>query len=283
MVEGLQRVRGFELDAAVPARLIEMLVGTSGSPHAESNPLGPRVDIALISIIDAAASPVPLCLVPAGMIGCDGPTLTVRLFSRVPFDRVTRLHADTDSHTSVALSRVLLAQKFGVRPEVVPFDAREMVPSEGGPEADDSADVDGAWPETLLLIGDKVVSDSPPAIRYPHQLDLGEAWKDLTGLPFAYAVWACRAAARDRPVVADAALVLARQRRRTAARLDWIVERRSADLRWPADLARKYFGELLRFEVTPDVRTAAQRFIDAASDEGIVPATTLRWLDEPGA
>ena len=43
-----------------------------------------------------------------------------------------------------------------------------------------------------LLIGDKVVTDAPPTDRYPHQMDLGEAWKDLTGLPFVYAMWMCR-------------------------------------------------------------------------------------------
>ena len=218
------------------------------------------------------------------MIGCDGPTLTVRLFSRVPFNRVTRLHADTDSHTSVALARVVLARRYDTRPEVVPFDARERTAT--SPSAD-AGTLDGtleeAWPETLLLIGDKVVTDSPPAVRYPHQLDLGEAWKSLTALPFAYAVWACRRADRESPRVAAAAAVLDRQRRRNAARLDWIVGRRAADLRWPADLARTYFGECLRFEVTPDVRTAAQRFIDEAAREGIVPDTRLDWIDDPAA
>lgn len=243
-------------------------------PESSDGLLGPRVDIALVSIIDAAASDVPLCLVPSGMIGCDGQTLTVRLFSRVPFESVTRLHADTDSHTSVALARVILAQRFGVRPTTVAFDARERVP------VSDVHDSDG-WPETLLLIGDKVVTDSPPAIRYPYQLDLGEAWKDWTGLPFAYAVWACRDADRADPRIAAAATVLDRQRRRNAARLDWIVARRASELRWPDDLARAYFGECLRFEVTPSVRTAAQRFIDEAAGEGIVPPTRLGWLDAP--
>lgn len=277
LVEGLEKVRGFELDAAVPARLIDMLVGHSDRSPADE--LGPRVDIALISVIDAAASPVPLTLIPAGMIGCDGPTLTVRLFSRVPFEQTRQLHADTDSHTSVALARVLLDRVFDVRPEVVPFDARERVAFDTGKGSPAGEDDHGDWPETMLLIGDKVVTDSPPAIRYPHQLDLGEAWKDHTGLPFAYAVWACRRDDRDRPAVRTAAAVLDRQRRRNAARLDWIVARRSGALRWPLDLARRYFGELLRFEITPEVRTAAQRFVDAAADLGLVPPTRLEWHD----
>ena len=43
--------------------------------------------------------------------------------------------------------------------------------------------------QSVLLIGDKVVTDAPPEERYPYQMDLGAAWKELTGLPFVYAVW----------------------------------------------------------------------------------------------
>jgi chorismate dehydratase len=245
-------------------------------------PVEPRVDVGLISIIDAAQTAVPLTLIPAGMIGCDGPTLTVRLFSRVPFDRVETLHADTDSHTSVNLARVLLARKFGCRPRLVAYDARERVaadPASGRPAA---VDLDEAWPETLLLIGDKVVTDSPPAVRYPYQLDLGEAWKELTGLPFAYAVWACRRDDRDTPGIASAAAVLDRQRRRNTHRLDWIIARRAAEKNWPGDLARTYVGSLLRFEVTAAVREAAQLFVDLAAEEGLVPRTALDWYRGPG-
>lgn len=276
LIEGLERVQGFELDAAVPARIIDLLIGPP--------PREPSVDIGLISIIDGAASPVPLTLIPAGMIGCDGPTLTVRLFSQIAFDRVERVHADTDSHTSVALARVLLAAQYGARPEVVGFDARERVAEGARSGGGAPVDPDESWPETLLLIGDKVVTDSPPAVRYPHQLDLGEAWKALTGLPFMYACWACRREDRERAEIVGAASILDRQRRRNAARLDWVVARRAREKRWPGDLARRYLGELLRFEVTPDARRAAQMFITLASEEGLLPAsapTTLDWLELP--
>ena len=42
-----------------------------------------------------------------------------------------------------------------------------------------------------LLIGDKVVCEEPRGL--PYQLDLGEAWKELTGLPFVFAAWMARA------------------------------------------------------------------------------------------
>ncbi len=239
LVRGLEAWRDADLTAAVPSRLIDLLVGG-------------EIDVGLVSIIDAARSPVPLAMLPVGMIGSDGPTLTVRLFSTRPFDRVAVLHADTDSHTSVALARLVLAERFGARPEVVPFDARERMPLGGR----DAAGGEG-WPETVLLIGDKVVTDPPRG--YAHVLDLGEAWRAMTGLPFVYAAWMCRREDAGSERVRTACAVLERARRRNRARLAWIAERAAGPRRWPAPEARRYLGRRLRFEVGEREREAVAR------------------------
>jgi chorismate dehydratase len=142
--------------------------------------------------------------------------------------------------------------------------------------------LDEAWPETLLLIGDKVVNDSPPAVRYPHQLDLGEAWKQLAGLPFVYAMWACRADRVDSPEIHLAAQLLDRQRRHNQMRIDWIVSKHAPEHRWPRDLAGKYLGTYLRFEVGPREREGAERFIAEANALGLIDGR-LEWaeLGEP--
>jgi chorismate dehydratase len=191
--------------------------------------------------------------------------------------QVSAIHADTDSHTSVVLAQVILARTYGARPRVVDFDARERVARAGSGVAGESAE----WPQTLLLIGDKVVSDSPPAVRYPHQLDLGEAWKALTGLPFVYAMWMCRADRAGDPVIASAAALLDRQRRHNAMRIDWIVSQRAPEHRWPIDLAAQYLGRLLRYEVGDAERQAVERFFDEASSLGLVPRPGLTWAMEP--
>jgi chorismate dehydratase len=136
---------------------------------------------------------------------------------------------------------------------------------------------DDIWPQTLLMIGDKVVTDSPPAVRYPHQLDLGEAWKNLTGLPFVYAMWMCRAdRAQEEPVV-NAAALLDRQRRHNATRLDWIVQTRSQSARWPIDLATKYVGSLLRYNVTDRERQAVNTFLATAAEMNLLPKREPIW------
>ncbi|MGD9690650.1 MAG: menaquinone biosynthetic enzyme MqnA/MqnD family protein [Phycisphaerales bacterium] len=279
LVYGLESWREAELHAAVPAKLGAMLTGDP------SKGVAPEIDIGLVSLIDAARSPVDLAIVPVGMIGCDGPTLTVRLFSRVPLERVTTVHADTDSHTSVALCRVLLERRFGRRVALRDFDARErmaLAPTGGTGEARSSgaAEADESeWPETLLLIGDKVVTDSPPAVRYPHQLDLGAAWREWTGLPFVYAAWMCRASEAEHAEIASAAAMLDRQRRRNVLRLDWLVDRCAPERGWPADLARAYVRDHLRFEIGAREREAVRRFLGECAELRIAPRREPAWID----
>ncbi len=261
LIEGLEKTRGIELSTAVPSKIADAVVGG-------------EFDIGLASTFDAAGCGTPMVLLPAGMIGCQGPTLTVRLFSEAPIDRIQEVHIDTDSHSSAALCRVLLKRLHGITPRFVEFHARERVAS-GGAEAQ--------WPAAMLLIGDKVVTDSPPAVRYPHQLDLGEAWLGLTGLPFVYATWMCRADRWDdpahRPRLRTAANLLDRQLRHNLSRLDWIVNTRAADHRWPTDLARKYLEQFLRFRVGEPEKLGVARFLAEASGLNLCPGIQPRWGD----
>ena len=191
-----------------------------------------------------------------GGIGCCGPTLTVRLFSRVPFERVTRIHADTDSHTSVALLRVLLAERYGLRPTLIDYHAREQV-------ADHRLTPP---PETMLLIGDKVVTDGPPAKEYPHQLDLGEAWHEMTGLPFVFAIWMARAGV----ALGDLPGVLESQRIQNSRRIEAIVDAHAAAHGWPRELAMEYLGRLLRYETGPAELRAIEHFASLAQKAGLI-------------
>jgi len=263
IVEGLDALETVELSPAAPSRIIDLLARG-------------EIDVGLVSLIDAARAPVPVAMLPVGMIGCDGPTMTVRLFSRVPFDRVTRLHADAESHTSVVLARIVLDRRFGVRPELVDFDARERVAVDRP-----GAEGDGQWPETMLLIGDKVITEAPEPGSYPHELDLGEAWHELTGLPFVYAVWMCRADESETPSIRAASAALERQRRRNRERLDWIIARRAPEHRWPIDTATRYLRELLRYEVGPREREAVDRFMDEAARLGVVERVSPPWAGAP--
>jgi len=256
LIAGLDKVAGLSLSTTVPSRIAEAVSGG-------------EADIGLVSAVDLVRAPVPLAALPVSMIGCEGPTLTVRVFSAVPMEQVRTIHADTDSRTSVALARMLITRRAGQIPDIAAFDAREWMSLEPADRAE--------WPDTVLLIGDKVVTDAPSPIRYPHQLDLGEAWHAWTGLPFVYALWACRADRTDDPKISTAIELLDRQRRRNRMRLDHIVSREAARLGWPDDLARDYVGRLLRYEVTEPARRGLERFMAEAFEAGLVQDRSISW------
>ena len=240
LVDGLENEAGVKLVTDVPSRLLETLI------------LG-RADVALCPVIDFQLSPEELCIVPVGAIGSYGPTLTVRVFSRQPMDGVLRIHVDGDSHTSVALLQMAFAELFGRNPEI---------------SALESSDVNGAddAPDTVLLIGDKVVRDEPDPSRYPYQLDLGEAWKELTGLPFVFACWMARI---DRNLE-DLPEILARRREINRHRIPDIVAARAATSGWPENLATQYLGRILRYEMGAREFESVELFWSRCHDLGLI-------------
>ncbi len=266
LIEGLAMWRGCELVTSAPSGLIGMLARG-------------EVDVALASVIDAARGEekqedtgrmpvVRSVLLPVGMIGCEGRTLTVRVFSRVPIERITRVVVDAESHTSVVLLQVLMWKKFGRRVEVEVGKDQGIKGSrhlgEGGEEA-------------VLLIGDKVVTNAPAENEYPHQMDLGAAWKELTGLPSVYAVWMCRAGEEDSIKVRTVAKMLERTRLHNATRMDWVVAERAAERGWPRELAAEYVGTLLKYPVGDPEREAVEKFVSWAGEMGLCGRGGVEW------
>lgn len=259
LIDGLEACRDLQLHHAVPSRLLDQL--TAGA-----------VDVALCSSIDYQRSPEPMVILPVGHLGCDGPTLTVRLYAQRPIESLTRVHCDTDSHTSVVLLRIILRERYGIDPEFVPFDAE-------GPDG-----LAVRSPEAMLLIGDKVVTDSPPAVRHPHQIDLGAAWHELTGLPFVFAVWLARASA-DPQRLARIGWLLDRQRRRNRAWIPRIVHDRVLDRGWPQDLASEYLGRRIRYDFGPRAQAGLAEYWRRAGEHGLIesvqPMRTAGLLAPP--
>jgi chorismate dehydratase len=112
----------------------------------------------------------------------------------------------------------------------------------------------------------------------PHQLDLGEEWKKLTGLPFVFAVWTARADVE----LGDLPRRLDQARRQGMEHLDEIVKQHAIPRGWPAALARKYLSEYLRFEIGERQLKAITRFYELAAAQGIIPSPPLLAEPAPG-
>lgn len=233
LLEGLTDQPGVRLRTAVPAALPGALARG-------------EVDVAQLPVVDVWRGGHALTIVSDACIASEAETLTVRVFSRVPPDRVTRLVADPDSRTSVVLAQVLWREMYG----------QQLVLRPPGIEAE------GA--DAVLLIGDKVVTDAPRGFGF--EVDLGGAWRHLTDLPFVFAVWA-GAADRD---WTELAATLSRCRDHGVARAAEIAESAGPEHGWPAPLARRYLCETLRYTLTPEMRTGMARFFELAARHGLL-------------
>jgi chorismate dehydratase len=233
LIWGLENDPDIELDLEVPANLLSLL--------REEN-----CDVALLPTIDYQRLD-GLCIMPSGAIGCDGPTLTVRIFARQPIQSIRTLACDSESHTSVALARIILAERYHLRPEFIDLK-----------RATDRQD------EARLLIGDKVVCEEPRGC--PHQYDLGEEWNALTGLPFVFAVWT----ARRGNDLGDLPQRLERARQEGSQHLQEIIQQHATPRGWPADLAERYLTENLKFHVGPRQIRAIETFHHLAMKHGVI-------------
>jgi len=239
LIEDLEARPGVSLVTDVPSRLLRRLVDGG-------------VDLALCPVIDYQRSIVPLSVIPVGGIGSDGPTLTVRLFSRRPLPELEAIAVDDDSHTSVALLQFILQHRLGRIPHLRPFDAGAGIE----PHHD-----------AALLIGDKVVTADPGDDDYPFQLDLGGAWQEITGLPFVFAVWMARTGVD----LGSLPTVLAQQLTLNLARIPEIAARCGNIAGWPARLAEQYLGEILQYRIGDRELEAMQLFWSHCLRLGLTP------------
>ena len=132
---------------------------------------------ALLPIVDHFRDPQSF-LVSDACIGSDGAVRSVLLFTKKAPRDIKSVAADTSSHTSVALLRVLLADVFNARPPFV-----DHAPNiEAMLQAHDAA----------LIIGDNALEAAQNPPHGTEIIDLGAQWKQLTGLPFVFAAWIAR-------------------------------------------------------------------------------------------
>jgi len=105
-------------------------------------------------------------------ISCNGEVASVGLFSEVPVNEIKKVLLDYQSKTSVALVRVLLRDYWKINPvfENAGIDFREKIVGN----------------TAAVVIGDRAFEQKKIST---YSFDLGEAWKNMTGLPFVFAAW----------------------------------------------------------------------------------------------
>jgi len=179
-----------------------------------------------------------------------GNVRSVLLFHRVPLEKIGSVAVDTSSHSSVALTRIILADAHGVLP---PF-------HEHAPNLAQML----RHHEAALLIGDaaleakaavEVSIDNPKA----HILDLGAAWKELTGLPFVFAAWIARRGLTE-SAREELAGVLQLSRDEGYASIPQIVAQSPIDSTIPDAQIEDYLRHAIEFHLSDSHRKAIEEF-----------------------
>lgn len=187
--------------------------------------------------------------VPRVAIASTGRVLSVRLFSKVPLDRVRSVALDTSSLTSSALVQVLFARWWGAKPEYLP-----AAPDLG-------LMLKGA--DAALLIGDKGMLAGAEGL---HVADLGEEWYRWTGLPFVWALWL----GRKENITPTLVEVLLTACRWGLAHVEQVVHQEAVQMGLPEDLVRHYLCEVMQYQMTPAHEQALQRFAEECGRLGLI-------------
>jgi chorismate dehydratase len=168
-------------------------------------------------------------------IGCDGEVASVCLFSEVALEHIETIILDYQSRTSVALLKVLLDEHWKISPKLIHAThnfEHEIKGSTGG-----------------LVIGDRaLVQRRHSAYIY----DLGQAWKEMTGLPFVFAAWVS-----NKELPAD---FIARFNEANAfgfQHLDEVLARNQADF---FDI-KTYYTHFLKFKLDDRMKEAKALFL----------------------
>jgi len=248
----------------VPAEA-ELITGTA----ADLNDLlaAGELDVSVVSAVEYARNAAAYHLLPDLAITSDGPVHSVVLFSRRPvheLDGATVLRTSS-SRTSVLLLELLCRHRFRVRPKFATVRA----------ESSDLTALRGFPHEAVLVIGDAALMLASEG-RYPYVVDLGTAWKDWTGLPFVFAVWAARREADHRAVQTIHQALLS-SREWGLAHLDDLADAASANTGISRAVCREYLGDL-DYALSYRHLAGLTDFFRRLAQDGAVPDGSLSFI-----
>lgn len=135
------------------------------------NLLSGNADIGLVPVAVIPGLPSAQIISDYG-IASDGAVASVCIYSQVPMEEITEILLDYQSRTSVALTKILINNFWKVHPAFKPATLGYESSIEGSTAG--------------LIIGDRALQLKK---EFSYYFDLGQAWKDYSGLPFIFACW----------------------------------------------------------------------------------------------
>lgn len=238
----------FELVSGPPAFLNDLMA------------LG-QLHISSCSCIEYARHPDRYYLVRDLSIGSRGPVLSVLLLSQIPVSQLSgrEILISGESHTSVALLRMMLRDYYQVD---VSFRTGNVTHELAFPDP----------PVAFLAIGDEALRLRDLA-AYPHRLDLAEAWRAWTGLPFVFGLWVISAeAVRAGMFESDPGELLRQGRDWGLANMDVILDLTGHGCPLSREQLRDYYLNGLFYTMSGDELEGLKFFYHKLRQAGLIQA-----------
>ncbi|MCG3175885.1 MAG: Chorismate dehydratase [Candidatus Omnitrophica bacterium] len=230
------------------------------------------LDVSPVSAFWYAAHRDRLTLLPDLAIGSESGVHSVLLFSRQPLNKLAgrKIAITGAGRTTPALLEVICRGRYGYRPNFVAAPERRELPPRGA--------------DAILLIGDEALlarhalKDSSLAVT-----DLAAEWRQWTGLPAVFAVWAARRdfAEKHPELLREVESVLLRSREWGAAHLEEVLSVAVRKTGLPEEVVAAYF-KVLRYDLGEDLKAGLGLFLEKCDGYGLFNAKEAKGRTERG-
>ncbi len=218
-----------------------------------------RVDAALVPVIEYQRIEDVL-LVPDVCVGAREKVRSVCLVTKgEDLENVKSVALDVSSRTSVALSKIIFREFFGLEPNYKTStpDLPEML--------NDS--------DCALLIGDPALTIDESKYR---KFDLAEIWKSFTGFGFVFAVWMAQAEKAE-----TAKKIGFRNARDEGLKhLDEIISNYETEISLPREEFRNYLSENISYSIEENMQNGLELYFKLAHKHNLIEENKpLRFID----
>jgi len=238
----------YSFSSGLLAQNVTFLGDTAPSRCAELLERG-EAAAALIPVIELERIP-HLIAVPDVAVASKFRVRSVILASKVPIETARRVALDSSSRTSQALVRILFERRYKARPEFI-----QRAPNPVTACANMFEDCDAA-----LVIGDPAMRLEADHDAHLKVYDLATEWRDLTGLPFVFAVWAVREGARIDPEV------FLQAKEEGLARREQIAEEYQPVLRLPKHELLDYLVNNVNYDLDEENKAGMAKYFEFARE-----------------
>ena len=247
-----------------------------------------KADIAIIPSVEYQRIP-GLAMLPDIAVAAKGEVRSILVIAKKPIENAKRIALDTDSRSSVALTRLLCRGLWGIAPEFVdaaPDPAAMLAQADaaliiGDPALRLRLEVDAAARKAAQAATSPAKersgfwgccgtsNDQPIAgVNMLFVYDVAEEWRRMTGKPCVLAVWAGRRDALTPEVAAD----FLASKAYGLAHIDEIASHAALQLHLPPRQLEQYLRDNIDFSLDADNRAGLEQYYALCAAEGLIPS-----------